>query len=209
MCRPKRSGERDLPDTTEEMTMDLEWMKEIIAGREHAIAAFGPDPFAFTVNGKRMAIATDGHLMVAVPTDQALAEPRAGMVAARGPSMERYLTLPEAEPYEANLARLKRWAGEPLGHDIYFDREGFGPHDVPNFRSCILFDVPLDANKLALALQAFEGETVQVFVGGERDPVKITDGKAVAVIMPRLIPKWTAERGPIGSYDGTPPEEDD
>lgn len=189
--------------------MDLEWMKDIIAGRMDAIALFGPDPFAFTINGKRMAVATDGHLLVAVPTDQELAAPRDN-IATRAESMERYLTVPaDAEPYEANLAQLRRWAGVPLGHDIYFDSEGCGPHSVPTHRSCILFGVPLDANKLAHALQAFEGEAVQVYVGGETDPVRITDGKAVAVIMPRLIPKWTPERGPVGSYDGTLPEEDD
>lgn len=190
------------------MTRDLEWMKEIILGREQAIALFGPDPFALTVNGKRMAIATDGHLMVAVQTDQELPAPR-DTVASRAPSMEAYLTVPtDAEPYEANVDRLKAWAGVPLGHDIYFTQDGFGPYDVPNFRSCILYGVPLDANKLAQALQAFEGETVHVFVGAETDPVRLTDGSAVAVIMPRLIPRWTPERGPIGGYSTTTTQPD-
>lgn len=184
---------------------DLSWMKEIVAGSEHALAIFGPDPFALTVRGKRMAIVTNWQLIVAVPTDQELAEPWS--TAPRGEGVERYLTMPDhADPYEANLARLKAWAGAPVRHEIYFNRDGEGPIDVPTHRSCILYGIALDANLLAHALQAFEGETVQIAVGGERDAVRITDGKSFASIMPWVMPRWTPERGPIGSCAEEPDE---
>ena len=167
--------------------MTLDFMVAIL---REAGGRFGEAPFPVEVDGRRYAVATDGFVIVAVPWPG----PLTGTFTA-GPRMLDHLAMPKEGGHVVSPLQLRHFAGPHRERLTWYHGDGDGPFYYDRQRACVLFGVDLDANRLASALQAFEGPEVRVVVGGPRDPVRLTDGVALATLMPMLIPRW-GEDGP-------------
>lgn len=159
----------------------LEWMHELASRDFSAIIGRGRTSgvYAFERDGQRYAAATDGRALVVIPStaDDGLplhsAAPRADVFEPVG-------------GVEVDFDKLKAWAGEPSGGEVYFSHTGEGPIDVNFTDKALLFGVLVDRNLLAHAIHNLTASgPVRAEVRlEEQRMIRISDGRWFVAMMP-------------------------
>jgi len=153
-------------------TRDFEAVSGHVAGR---------GVFAFERDGQRYALATDGRGAVVVPST-----PDDGLeVRATSANTTAGDLIAPVHGETIDFEKLKKWAGEPAGGEIFFDQEGGGPHDVDFCTPARLHGVLIDSNLLAhLIHNLVASGPVRIDAPGAPHPIRISDGTWFVTLMP-------------------------